>query len=149
MLPGVPSHTVPCMHVALELHARVQRCWPPCTICRHTSGDAQSASVVQRSSSCPFIVPPVELLLLLAAVVVLVVLVVLVAVVLAPLELDAGPLELEVTLVVVLAPAPLEDALPPPLPIGGTHCAFWSQIMSGGQSRDATTQFCAQDPFRQ
>jgi hypothetical protein len=139
------------MHVALELHARVQRFSPPCTICRHTRGDAQSASAVQRSSSCPFIVPPVELLLL-AAVAVLVLLVV----VLVPLELVAGLLELELALVVmdaelepVVPPTPLDDALPPPLPIGATHWAFWSHRKPGGQSRDASTQFCAQDPFRQ
>jgi hypothetical protein len=118
------------MHVALELHPRVQRFSPPCTICRHTSGDAQSASALQRSSSWPFIVPPVELLL--EAVEAL--LVALVVVELAPLELDAGPLALVLPLVMieevlelVVAPAPLEDALPPPLPVGGTHCAFWSQ----------------------
>jgi hypothetical protein len=144
------------MHVALELHPRVQRFAPPCTICRHTSGEAQSASAVHRSSSCSFIVPPVELLLL-AVVDALVALVAVVDVVLVALEVDAGPLELVLVvtpevlevLELVVAPAPLDDALPPPLPIGGTHCAFWSQIMPGGQSRDASTQFCAQDPVRQ
>jgi hypothetical protein len=133
------------MHVALELQARVQRFWPPCTICRHTSGDAQSASAAQRSSSWPFIVPPVELLL--EAVEALVVLLV---VVLEPLVLDAGPLELVLPLLVAVDEVlELVDALPPPLPVGGTHCAFWSQRKPGGQSRDASTQSCAQDPFRQ
>ena len=51
------SHSVPAMHPAVDVQSRVHRDSPPTTSGRHTSGDAQSTSVPQRSSSRR--VPPV------------------------------------------------------------------------------------------
>jgi hypothetical protein len=62
MLPAIVSQRVPAQQAALELHVRVQRLAPPCAIGRQTSGEAQSPSAAQRSSSCLLIVPPLLLL---------------------------------------------------------------------------------------
>jgi hypothetical protein len=123
------------MHVALEVHSRVQREAPPWSMGRHTRGDAQSPLVVQRSSSCRFIVPPalldveedaeldaevdedededVEV----------------------PLDEDEDVAVPELELPVLELPVlelpldvvPLLDDEPPPVPLPGTHWAFWSQ----------------------
>jgi hypothetical protein len=45
------TQIVPVAHAALELHVGVQRKVPPGVIGLHTSGDAQSLSTAQRSSS--------------------------------------------------------------------------------------------------
>jgi hypothetical protein len=125
------SQRVPVMHWLLDVHSRVQRDAPPWSIGRHTRGEAQSPLVVQRSSSCRFIVPPALLD------------------VDDELELDAEvdededvdvPLEeddedddvtvpeLELPVLELLLPVvPLLDDEPPPVPLPGTHCAFWSQ----------------------
>jgi hypothetical protein len=107
------------MQAALELHVRVQRDAPPCTMGRHTRGEAQSPSEVQGSSSCLFIAPP-------------------------PVLLDDAEVEVDVDVDVEVededeVPAPeLELALldvplvpelelaPPPVP-PGTHWEFWLQ----------------------
>jgi hypothetical protein len=158
------------VHPEASVHGCVHRCAPPGTRGRHSNGEAQSPSEVQRSSSCSLIVPP--LVLLVDEEVLEVVVVVLDEVdevldalvddavdVAAPApELLLGPtapvpvvedvVPAPPVLVVVAELAELEDDAPP-VPVGGTHSAFWSQMKPLGQSREASTQFFWQEPLWQ